>query len=516
MKKIWKKISCILLACSLFSLTGCLEDIFGAPSGDGFSGGHAPEVNDPTNPEKPAPDDNGGNNTENGGEGNEDEGQLPVIPVPDLPVAWTGVPETLDFTPTPVNAQYGYRYFYELEGGEKFCFFYKDLYDAAAGLKDSKNVLPTKENVEAADGSVSEVYLNIVEELNYQQYGLTADEAFSVWKVFRMEYPEFYWMSNEVTYGTTIFNVEIYEEYALGATRTQIQTDIENMANDCFAKLSPNMTETEVAVTVYDYVITTMEYVYQADGSPETATWAHNLVGMAQGGKGVCETYAKAFDYLTSLFGIETVTIGGKAGTDSDTNKWEGHAWNIMRLDGVWYSVDSTWGDQTNAIYREWFGKSNTEFTKTHAVDLPSVGYGKTWQYPIPALSEATLSPVRMSDGSVEKMYGCIDYALEDITNAQGEYTLTLHPHTSVTSAKNSKIYHSEVSFGGGDMPAAQKITFVGGLNGLSPLALRANGEVTLNSNIYLEDIRWTYPALNENGYTITKNLWSKHEEIRA
>ncbi len=537
MKKVWKAVGSILLACSLFTMTGCF-DFLGAPSGGGFSGGTSPSVpSTPTDPEEgngsgesatpelpDSPDEGGGESNPDGGtDGEENEGggdsQLPPLPeVPDAPIEEeVRLPETLDFTPQAVNEQYGYQYFASLEDGEKFCRFYWDMYNACCALSDSADVPATQVDI---SGTKTDLY--IVKKLNYSQYSLTPEEAFSVWKVFRMEYPEFYYLDNGVTYGSTTFNLQMYAEYASGATRTQIQADIEAMANDCFSYLSSDMTATEMALTIYDYVITANEYAYKADGvTPEDASWAHNLVGIAQSGKGVCETYAKAFDYLTSLIGIDAVTVSGNAGKETDEN-WYGHAWNIVKIDGVWYNVDSTWGDQKDIsgnelIYRDWFGVANTEFVKTHVADLPTAGYGIGWQYPLPTLSEKSLAPVTMAEGTnAGKTYGCIDYAFADMTNEGSEYTITLYPDTRVTSAKGTNVHLSEVSFTTGTMPKVQKISFLGKLNGFRKLDLRTDDDVVLWSNVYLKYIAWTYPSITKNGFTVSGDYYTSEVEIRG
>ncbi len=55
-------------------------------------------------------------------------------------------------------------------------------------------------------------------------------------------------------------------------------------------------------------------------------------------GKGVCDSYAKAYSLLLSKVGIENKRITGQT---SDS----GHAWNLVRIDGQWYHVDCTWDD---------------------------------------------------------------------------------------------------------------------------------------------------------------------------
>ena len=57
----------------------------------------------------------------------------------------------------------------------------------------------------------------------------------------------------------------------------------------------------------------------------------------------VCDGYALAYEYLLQQCGIEAVVIGGDAGSDEFSTG--GHAWNLVKLDGVWYEADPTWDD---------------------------------------------------------------------------------------------------------------------------------------------------------------------------
>ncbi len=50
----------------------------------------------------------------------------------------------------------------------------------------------------------------------------------------------------------------------------------------------------------------------------------------------VCEGYAKAFQYLCYLVGINSTPVSGVA------NK-EAHMWNVVNINGTWYHTDVTW-----------------------------------------------------------------------------------------------------------------------------------------------------------------------------
>ena len=49
----------------------------------------------------------------------------------------------------------------------------------------------------------------------------------------------------------------------------------------------------------------------------------------------VCDGYAKAFSLLCNMEGIDCIRVTGKLSS-------EGHAWNKVKIDGIWYVVDIT------------------------------------------------------------------------------------------------------------------------------------------------------------------------------
>ena len=65
-----------------------------------------------------------------------------------------------------------------------------------------------------------------------------------------------------------------------------------------------------------------------------------NPYGFLTGKKGICLGYASTFQLLMELSGIECVTVHGTAHAGTAE-----HAWNLVRLDGDWYAVDTTWDD---------------------------------------------------------------------------------------------------------------------------------------------------------------------------
>jgi hypothetical protein len=87
-------------------------------------------------------------------------------------------------------------------------------------------------------------------------------------------------------------------------------------------------------------------------------------------GDTVCAGYARAFQYLMQQLDIPCYYCTGYSGAD--------HAWNIIKVDGAYYNVDTTWDDTEPSTY-DYFNKTDAELVGTHvrtglSVYLPPCG----------------------------------------------------------------------------------------------------------------------------------------------
>ncbi|MBD3921158.1 hypothetical protein H8B09_20490 [Paenibacillus sp. PR3] len=71
---------------------------------------------------------------------------------------------------------------------------------------------------------------------------------------------------------------------------------------------------------------------------------SHTANGALANGLAVCDGYATALQLLLTKVGIEAKVIEGTANNGSGKG-YEAHAWNLVKLDGLYYHVDPTWGD---------------------------------------------------------------------------------------------------------------------------------------------------------------------------
>lgn len=92
------------------------------------------------------------------------------------------------------------------------------------------------------------------------------------------------------------------------------------------------MTDVEKVLAVNNYIVTHADYTLNTSTSP------HHAYTLLKEGKGVCQAYALlAYRILTEM-GFEVRYVVGVANN-------ENHAWNLVKVNGVWYFLDTTFND---------------------------------------------------------------------------------------------------------------------------------------------------------------------------
>ncbi len=138
--------------------------------------------------------------------------------------------------------------------------------------------------------------------------------------------------------------IDITLTYRLGSgLLTQKAYDLANQKADKILKqiIKPDMDSFEKVKAVHDYLIQTTVYDKEAailNTHPETIT----PVGPLLYGRGICSGYASTFDLFMKKLGIESIYVSGEAKSSSGS---ELHAWNKVKLDGLYYNIDTTWDD---------------------------------------------------------------------------------------------------------------------------------------------------------------------------
>ena len=151
------------------------------------------------------------------------------------------------------------------------------------------------------------------------------------------DYGEFFWVSgyryNTYTSGDQIIGMEILPVYTMDAAqREEKQRQIEAEAARWLEGISSEAGDYEKAKFVYETLIRRVDYALDAVES-------QNILSVFLYGETVCQGYAEAASYLLQQLGIQSAVVTGTA-------QGEPHAWNLVRLDGKYYYMDVTLGQQ--------------------------------------------------------------------------------------------------------------------------------------------------------------------------
>ncbi len=134
-------------------------------------------------------------------------------------------------------------------------------------------------------------------------------------------------------------------------------TAFNNAAQAFLADIDTSVSEYETIRQIHDKLIDLVNYNDPAaseirfDPGQNLAHTAYGaLVADSDGNPNyaVCDGYTLAFEYLLQQCGIEAIFLGGLAGSSEENSG--GHAWNLVKMDGVWYEVDTTWDDSGSML----------------------------------------------------------------------------------------------------------------------------------------------------------------------
>lgn len=157
-----------------------------------------------------------------------------------------------------------------------------------------------------------------------------------------------YWDGAIYSDGTMVLYVQYYttaaQEAAVDNKVAQLKTSL-NL---------PRASDYETVKAVHDYLCENVVYDWDYETATDDTPWT--TWGALVKGKCVCQGYSLAMYRLMLECGIDCRIIGGV-----------GHAWNIVELDGLYYSLDVTWADQEEyGIYYDWFLKGKGGLSGDH------------------------------------------------------------------------------------------------------------------------------------------------------
>ncbi|MGN0114102.1 MAG: hypothetical protein ACI396_02120, partial [Acutalibacteraceae bacterium] len=162
------------------------------------------------------------------------------------------------------------------------------------------------------------------------------------------DHPEIFWFQHGATFffdATTRVVNRLELKYCMTQDESkERQAKIDSAVKSFMTSVNDSMSDYEVTLHIYENIIKLVDYdtiglerQKKTDVSAEVPDDLRSIYGVFVNKKAVCAGYAKAMQYLLNLCGIECTYV------TSDT-----HAWNLIKLEGDYYHLDVTWGDESD------------------------------------------------------------------------------------------------------------------------------------------------------------------------
>jgi transglutaminase-like putative cysteine protease len=181
----------------------------------------------------------------------------------------------------------------------------------------------------------------MLEEENLSQEGLDAglneNDVDKIFQCVLNDHPEYFYVEGytytKYTRGDQLVKLELSGDYSIPKEEAIArETQIKETAAAMLTGIGADAGDYEKVKYVYDTIIKNTEYDLLAPDN-------QNVYSVFVNKRSVCQGYAKSVQYLLNQLGVECTIVMGTVHTG------EGHAWNLVKVDGSFYYLDATWGD---------------------------------------------------------------------------------------------------------------------------------------------------------------------------
>ena len=200
---------------------------------------------------------------------------------------------------------------------------------------------------------------------------LKEEELKQVFELVLLDHPELFYVEGyqytRYYLGDLLSRLSLKGSYSMEKEEIlSCWSQIEAITDEIVTQVSEYTDEYEKAKFLYEYLIRETEY--------EVDAWNNqNICSVFLNKASVCQGYAKAYQFLGQKCGLKSALVSGVA-------NGEGHAWNLVQINGAFYYVDPTWGDASyvmngdasfvDGINYDFFLVTTKEMQENHVPEL--------------------------------------------------------------------------------------------------------------------------------------------------
>lgn len=157
-----------------------------------------------------------------------------------------------------------------------------------------------------------------------------------------------------------------------------------NAARDVIdQEIDDDMNDYEKELAIHDWITGWSSFDYSVFGRSSEEGFepgSDTPYGVLIEREGMCHGYSSTFQMFMDMLDIECITVSGTPGSNGVE-----HSWNMVRLDGEWYCVDTAWDDPIG-------GSPGHKYFNVTSQDLRNSGIHRWDESSVPEASATTYS----------------------------------------------------------------------------------------------------------------------------
>lgn len=223
--------------------------------------------------------------------------------------------------------------------------------------KNAISIINASSKLKNATENIKDELYNYNQSIDLDQYELTRDEVTRVMEYILYSNPDLFYVN--VTYNvkytilghvTKLTPSYLYAKDKLWQKKDEFTSCIENFKTE----VKKEWSDLEKVIYIHEYICKNVDF--------DNSYSKYDAYSALVEGKAVCQGYSLAFLALARAVGIESSIV-----TSASLN----HSWNLVKVNGKYYNVDTTWDDPVYAGYGNVYGELN------HTYFLKSTSYYK-------------------------------------------------------------------------------------------------------------------------------------------